>query len=237
MNLLLLPGMDGTGLLFEPLREALPGWLKPRTVAYPAREALGYADLLPLVRDACPTMHDFVIVAESFSGPLALMLAATAPPGLRGVVLSASFVRCPLRAPLRWLAASARPVCFRLPPPFWLARRFLLGRHGTDRVRYLLAQAIALPSAAAMAARARAIASVDATEPLKRCRVPLLYLAGSEDRVVRPRSLAAIRHIRPDIEMAELPGPHLLLQACPEEAAKMIGAWVKRISARPDPLT
>ena len=33
---------------------------------------------------------DFVVVGESFSGPLALLLAARSPPGLRGVVLCAT---------------------------------------------------------------------------------------------------------------------------------------------------
>ncbi len=226
MNLLLLPGMDGTGVLFAPLLEALPAGLRPTVVAYPPRELLGYAELLPLVRAACPA-EDFVVVAESFSGPLALMLAASKPEPLRGVVLVASFVRSPLPAPLRWLATLARPICFRWAP-VWPARWALLGRHGTPRLNRLFAEALAIPSPDAMAARARAIANVDVAEDLRQAEVPLLYLAGREDRVVGPRSLAAIRHVRPDIEVAELPGPHLLLQACPAEAARVIGEFVKR---------
>lgn len=57
MNLILLPGMDGTGLLFEPLLEALPGWLEPKVIAYPGHEPLGYAELLPLIRRVRPRPH------------------------------------------------------------------------------------------------------------------------------------------------------------------------------------
>jgi len=224
--------MDGTGLLFEPLLEALPGWLEPTVVAYPAREPLGYAELLPWVRDACPSASEFVVLAESFSGPLALMLAASEPSGLRGVSLCASFIRCPWPAPLRRMAGAARPLCFRLAPT-WLARWALLGRHGTNRLNRLFAAAAATVTPEVMAARARAIASVDVSAELRRTRVPLLYLAGGHDRVVGPSCLSTIRRIKPYIEVVELPGPHLLLQACPVEAAYEVGQFIKRVASGP----
>ena len=93
MRLLLLPSMDGTGLLFEPLVQALPPSLQARAVAYPPDQPLGYNDLLPLVQATAAEGGDFVVVGESFSGPLALMLAADRPVDLPCVVLCASFVR------------------------------------------------------------------------------------------------------------------------------------------------
>ena len=62
MNLLLLPGMDGMGLLFDPLLESLPDWLHPNVVAYPPNEPLGYAELFPVVRNACPPVGDLVVL-------------------------------------------------------------------------------------------------------------------------------------------------------------------------------
>jgi len=41
MRLLLLPGTDGTGLLFEPLVKALPSCLTAHVVAYPPEQPLG----------------------------------------------------------------------------------------------------------------------------------------------------------------------------------------------------
>src|SRR5262245_9526883 len=184
--------MDGTGLLFEPLLEALPDWIKPRVVAYPPHQPLGYTELLTHVQAACPTMEDFVLLAESFSGPLALMLAASQPRGLRGVVLCASFINFPWSAPWRWLAALARPGRSRSAPR-WPARRVLLGRDGNDRLHDLLAQAMATVSAEALAARARAIAAVDVSAQLRSYRLPLLYLRAREDRVVGSMSLRRIR--------------------------------------------
>ena len=228
--------MDGTGLLFEPLLEALPGWLQPKVLAYPASEPLGYAELLPLVRDACPPAAEFVVLAESFSGPLALMLAACEPSGLRGIILCASFIRCPLSAPLRWIAGAARPIWFRLTPT-WPARWALLGRHGTDRLNRLFATAAATVSPEVMAARAKAIATVDASAELRKSRVPMLYLAGGQDRVVGPSCLSPIRLMKPDIEVVELSGPHLLLQTFPVETAYEVGQFIKRVMAGPKTAT
>ena len=70
MQLLLLPGMDGTGQLFEPLIAALPPTLRAVSVSYPVNDALGYEELLALIEAAVPPGR-FVAVGESFSGPLA----------------------------------------------------------------------------------------------------------------------------------------------------------------------
>lgn len=44
-TLVLLPGMDGTGLLFAPLIEALSGRFPIEVVKYPLAAPAGYADL------------------------------------------------------------------------------------------------------------------------------------------------------------------------------------------------
>ena len=75
-TLLLLPGMDGTGDLFDAFVAALPATLDVVTVRYPAREPLGYAELQALARAAMPEKGPFVILGESFSGPIAISLAA-----------------------------------------------------------------------------------------------------------------------------------------------------------------
>jgi pimeloyl-ACP methyl ester carboxylesterase len=96
MHLILLPGMDGTGRLFGPLLRILPPGLEAAVVAYPADRPCGYAELLPLVEAAVPDGGEFLILGESFSGPLASLLAARRPRRLRGVILCASFARSPL---------------------------------------------------------------------------------------------------------------------------------------------
>ena len=87
--------------MYEPLLEAL-GDREAQTVHYPPDRCLGYDALEPWLRDRLPA-EPFVLLAESFSGPLALRLAADPPVGLQGVILVASFARAPVRFPA-WLA-------------------------------------------------------------------------------------------------------------------------------------
>lgn len=231
MRLLLLPGMDGTGRLFGPLLAALPPSLPAAAVAYPLDVPLGYDGLLPLV-EAAAAGGPFVVVGESFSGPLALMLAARRPAGLRGVVLCASFVRFPLPVPERWRGL-VRPWMFRVQP-LWLLSWVLLGRRGFGPLGRVLRAAVRSVSPAALAARAGAVAGVDVTAELRACPVPVLYLRAAGDLVLRPGCWELVRSVRPDAEAVVLPGPHLVLQVCPAEAAAALAAFCGRLPG-PDP--
>lgn len=228
MRLVLLPGMDGTGRLFEPLLASLPPSLPATAVAYPPDLPLGYDGLLSVV-EAATGDGPFVVVGESFSGPLALMLASRRPVGLRGVVLCTSFVRFPLAVPERWRGV-VRPWVFRFQP-LWLLSWVLLGRHGFGRLGRLLREAVRSVSPAVLAARAAAVVGVDVTAELRGCPVPLLYLRAAGDRVVRLGCWEAVRAVRPDAEVAVLPGPHLVLQVSPAESASVLAAFCDRVSS------
>ena len=224
-KLILMPGMDGTGELFAPLLRALGNSIKSTVVRYPADEPLGYAELLPRVRAELPSSGSFVLLGESFSGPLAIMLAAEAPAGLRGVILCASFATNPIPWFPRFARPLVRPVLFRGKPRFPQIKA-LLGRYETPELRALLLKANATVSPYVMAARAREILAVDVMTQFKVCPYPLLYLRGQRDRVVRKHVVKGLLLARPALQVVTLPAPHLVLQVAPEEAAKAIHAFV-----------
>jgi pimeloyl-[acyl-carrier protein] methyl ester esterase len=95
ITLVLLPGLDGTDVFFRPLLESLPEWITPMVVQFPTAGANEYSDLLRLVRSALAESTSCYVLGWSFSGPLALMLAAAEPAKVRGVILVSSFVRPP----------------------------------------------------------------------------------------------------------------------------------------------
>jgi len=88
--LVLLPGLDGTGELFAPFVGALTG-IDTRVIAYPADRAMDYPEHEGFVRDKLPRDEDYFLLAESFSGPIGISIAATAPPRLRGLILCGTF--------------------------------------------------------------------------------------------------------------------------------------------------
>lgn len=226
----LLPGLDGAAALFAPLEGALAGRALPLPVAYPSDRLLDYAALEVLVRAALAEAGPCWVVAESFSGPIAIRLAAQPPPGLQGVLLVASFATRPAPVP-SWLAAPLLPVLARLPTPTRAATWALLGDDPpTSLVQSLLA-AIAQVSPPVRAQRIRAVLAVDVTEPLACAQVPMGYLGARQDRVVPARCGDHIARLAPGLVHSTLDGPHLLLQRHPAPSAARILAFIE--GARP----
>jgi pimeloyl-ACP methyl ester carboxylesterase len=217
--------MDGTGDLLAPAVEALSPSLQPRVVCYPPDEELGYSDLLE--QAALPEVPH-LLVAESFSGPLAVKLASQNPAQLRGLVLVASFVRCPSTL-LRFGRGLCRPRLFRRLPPRWMLRRYFLGDDASEPDLDELSAAVRQVSAEVMARRIREMAEVDVRDELTRVRVPILYLGATRDRLVGRAMAQEILRLAPHAEAVWLDAPHLVMQRRPKECAEAIARFAQRL--------
>ena len=225
--LVLLPGMDGTGELFSPLVSTLGRQYTTRVVRYP-NASVGYAALTAVARRWLPTQAPYVLLGESFSGPIAISLAALQPPGLSGVILSGSFAR----NPRPWLLSALHPLLSVMPDttlPTGLMSQLLLGRHATKDLRRMLASATSQLSARTLQARVRAVRAIDVRSKLPEIRVPLLYLLAEQDRVVPHSALQTLLAIRPDMRVVSVSAPHMLLQAAPRTAANAIVAFLREV--------
>src|SRR5262249_61625115 len=107
--------------------------------------------------------RESLLLGASFSGPRALLLAPRRPPGLRGVILCASFARSPLPRFVRWLGGLVWPCWFRAAPTS-LVCRTLLGRYRTPPLSRMVRTALAAVRPAVLAARARAIVAAGVGE-------------------------------------------------------------------------
>ena len=200
---MLLPGLDGTGELFRPL----------------------LAELLPLASRSLPTDTPFVVLGESFAGPLAVMLARQRPPGLRGLILCASFVGNPLRIVPSWLSPAVVAPIFRLWPALLTLRSYPRRREFGELLPLALT-AIRSVSPEAVAARVRSLLNVDVREDLRTLDLPLLYLQARRDQIVRRHNLEQIRRLRPDVRVTQFDTRHFLLQLEPRRAAEAIVSFV-----------
>lgn len=219
----LLPGMDGTGRLFRGFAACAPPHASLSIHPLPA-EPLGYREIADRLAGTLCLDGGCVIVAESFSGPLAVRLAAEYR--VRAVVLCNSFVSLPRRGVPRWLAA---PLLFRFGVPRLVIRGLLLGmralRERVDEFR----SAIASVPPAVLASRLANVLGADETGSLARCSAPLLYLRGTEDRLVPEDALRRITAVAP-VRVARVPAPHLLLQAEPQRAWQAIRLFLSTLS-------
>src|SRR5260370_138258 len=70
--------------------------------------------------------------------------------------------------------------------------------------------------------RIAAILAVDAVESLDRIAIPALVMYGRRDRVVPNATTRSLIAHLPGAVVADIDGPHLLLQACPEECSAAV---------------
>ena len=230
LHLVLLPGMDGTGDLFAPLEETLAGRLPVHRMAYPTDQPMGYAQLAPWIRERLPA-EPFVLLGESFSGPLAIELAAHPPAQLRGVVLCCTFAQAPRRwlAPFQALASSALLMRWTYRAALAPMRWALLGRYATPSLNALLSNAVLQVQPAVLARRLHEVSNVDVLGRLRGIRVPALALNASDDRLI-PRTCAqAMQQALPALQAVRLTGPHCLLQAAPAASAQALLDWCHRL--------
>lgn len=224
-TLVLLPGMHGSGHLFAPLVRELPDHIRPLPVSYPPDRPLDYQGHLEIVMAALPVDEPFVLLGESFSGPLALMAAERKPKGLCGVILCATFVTCPLSLPASVAGLLVSAGLFRMKSnPLFL--RMLLGKNAPEELNHLFFQALDTVRPEVLAARANAVLELDCTTALRDCLVPILAIQAGNDRIVSRRSTELTRSIRPDASVVEICGPHLILQCATAEAARVICRFI-----------
>jgi pimeloyl-ACP methyl ester carboxylesterase len=228
-TLVLLPGLDGTDVLFRPLLRAAPAGVQAVTVTYPPGRANTYEDLLPRVRAALPQDRPFHLLGWSFSGPLALMAAAEHPPRLRSVILVSSFAARPVPIVPRWARHLAHPALFRLFPAMSRARLFLSGR--SREIGSLVREALAAAGPAAISCRARATLAVDARAALAACPVPLLYIRARSDGVIRKGAVDDIRRGLPSAAIVDVDGPHLALAIDPAAAWAALQDFMDRVES------
>jgi pimeloyl-[acyl-carrier protein] methyl ester esterase len=174
-----------------------------------------------------------VLIAESFSGPLALIVADRCPRVL-GVVLSASFVERPFPSFLAQVPA----IVWGQSPPIALLSAMLT--EGDRTLAKEIRRALVTVRGDVLASRAAVALNVDVRAELERYSRPLLYLRATRDRIIYARSAARVRALKPSAIVIPIDAPHMLLQCRPTEAWSHIKPFIERrdpqVSKRDDGL-
>ncbi|HEY8102058.1 MAG TPA: alpha/beta fold hydrolase [Burkholderiaceae bacterium] len=218
--IVLLPGMDGTGALFADFVSALGQDFLPIVISYPEDQELDYPALEELVRARLPFDQPYFLLGESFSGPIAISIAASRPVGLMGLILSCSFVRNPIPAfrPLK-RTLNFLPIKSKLME---FVFSLLLAGTSSPGIRQAMRKALARVSARTLRTRLRTILETDYSNKLQEIQAPILYLKAAHDHVVPSSAIKHIVRLLPSVQVVAFKGPHLLLQALPGEVATIV---------------
>lgn len=219
-HIALLPGLDGTGELFFPIIPFLENHYEIHVVKY--TDQVTFSDYVEGAEKQLPRGVPVSLVAESFSGPIAMSLLATDRSRFQASVLSASFCKSPLPFLTR-LSKHVPELLFGSNPASKAILDLLVtGGNASPEIRSKLGELFDKVSRRKFQERIGLVNEVNMVEALKEIEVPLLYIQATKDRIVLPDSATEImKHIK-NIEMVKVEGPHMILQVQAIRCADLI---------------
>jgi len=225
LPIVLLPGLHGTRELLKDLSDQLSLHRTTRPLDYPRDQRFAYAELAAFVRTCVPDCP-YVILGESFSGPIAIEIAAT-DSRVRGLVLASSFARHPLPAQLAFFGG------FAAWTPKWIVAKALLGRGAAPDIKAQLSGTLAdfLREREVVSTRVKELLRVDKRDRLEQVKCPVLCLRGRRDWLVRRKSVEVIANAIPNCEVHLLDASHMVLTTHAEVAACLINRFCRGLEA------
>lgn len=230
LKLILLPGMDGTGHLFSPLLQSLSHF-DCEIIALPTAGDQSYLRLSAYVQERLPK-EDFILIAESFSGPIAAILSTHCIEYLRGVIFVATFLSVPhkrllgfaRRLPLNLLSLKAAS---SMPLAPYIMKRFFLGKNaGKELLRSFQETINQIPTSLI---RDRLDTLYRLSYSPENIGLPVAYIQARYDKLVPAAKLQEFEESFTDLAVATLDGPHFILQAKPAESAAFISDFVLQL--------
>lgn len=227
MKIVILPGLNGTGALVSEVEALLSLHHSVISMQYPT-DLHRYDDINAWILNKLP-VGDFIMVAESFSGPLAIMIAKNEPVGLKGIVFVATFARAPRKLPIfLTYILEVMPIKSRLLTG--IAQPFLMGRWSTKSFTKKFRKALKPIPTSTIARRLREVLKVNVTEKLDELNLPMIYLSPTDDRLVPTKMSQDFGTVATNVII--LDGPHFLLQAEHKASAKQIAKFAAEIDKR-----
>ncbi len=225
MKIILLPGMDGTGLLFKPLLPLLS--LPHEIISFPSAPNQTYESIYTHIKTRLPS-EEFYLLAESFSGPIATRLAFDNIENLKGVIFVATFLSCPSKQ-LVWFAKKL-PLKALLKIPFsaYFIRRFLIGPEFPIELFY---KALSEVSELEFKFRLSVLENLSEKAIKIKSNIRALYLCAENDSLVSRNHVSEFVSLFYNISVFDVKGAHFLLQSNPGGCAKHISKFVSEESA------
>lgn len=218
MKIVLLPGLDGTGNLFSPLIRSLSEF-DCEVIALPETGSQDYHSMTKWVLERLPK-DDFILVAESFSGPIGAALARESVENMKGIVFVATFLSAPRKVLVGLVRYLPLKLFSFLPPATYFYKLLFLGPNtSADIVDSFTSIIRALP-APLIRARLNSIYSLACT--LELCHLPVVYIQASFDKLVPASKVKEFESRFSRIVIRTIEGPHFILQAKPIICAEAI---------------
>ncbi len=220
MKIVLLPGLDGTGNLFRSILRFLPTE-DVIVIALPEVGEQTFEALTEYCQTKVPK-EPYILVAESFSGPIGIELAAKDTGLMMRLILVATFASPP--KPFVSRLCSMLPIkgLMRLPFSSLASRLLFLGFNTPIEIIDNFLSSVASVPSEVIAQRLQVVSSFECG--VASIKVPVIYIQPTNDILVPRKCFSAIEKIAGNIELKRVRGPHFILQSDPEACAQIIAS-------------
>lgn len=227
MKLVLLPGLHGTQQLFQPFVEQLGVVVDTQVISYPVDMKMDYQQLQEHIEAQLPD-QDFILLGESFSGPLVYQIALNYPVHLKAVIFVASFLNNPRPRLLNPVSIGLAQLLLRLPIPALTIKTWLTGPVVNDQIVVMCKRVLVTLPPDLLAFRLTEISKISGERPI--CTIPALYIRALHDKLVPGSCLDSLRKVFTNLEIINQDSGHFVLQTQPKACAKIIIDFVDRLS-------
>jgi len=236
-TIVFLPGMDGTGISFEPPGQVLPQDVIVKVIKYPTDRLLSFEDTVQYTKEQIQNdQGDIIVLAESFSGPVAIALVGSGQLKAKCLILCSTFARSPRPVLLKILSYLPLEFLLKLRFPRFLLRCMVQGgEEATDLLIGLWARVRVIVPAKVLVHRLKLISQVDVRKWLPKLTLPCLYIQASSQRSVPASSLFDFAEAIPDLRVKRIRGPHFILQAQPRASLAVIEGFVALVTCSSSP--
>ncbi len=212
-KILILPGLDGTGKLLRRFIQAAPDSVRCEAVIYDPH-FITLDDFVSTVVTKLGCDDKIILIAESFSGPIATQVALRIPERIAAIIFATSFVQPPHK-PLLSLTRFMPAFSFDIARAA-LVKRFCLNGVGDEN---MIDEALAVVRALRSATIKRRFTVLDhlpSGQAMQR-DMPVLSLYAASDRLMTPSATSSIARTFAKTTCVAVEAPHFLLLTRAEE--------------------
>jgi pimeloyl-[acyl-carrier protein] methyl ester esterase len=205
-----LSGLDGSGELFASFLTEVSDYIEPIIIPYPNNQKLSYQELADYVYKKLPKDVEYYIIAESFSGPIGILVADRRPSGLKGLILVATFASSPFLK-LSQIFIKLLDIFGKIPIPNFVINFFLLNGFNAS-MAITINKLIEKTGRIILIDRVKSVLTCDVTKQLEQISIPILAIQALQDRILPMSCIDKMVISCPKMIVSKIDAPHFVLQ-------------------------
>jgi len=218
MKIILLPGLDGTGSLFDELIKSLGRDNEVEVISYDDISGQSFVEQAKEIAARITDM-DVLLVGESYSGRVAYEISQILGLRVRAIVFIASFISSP-----SFLSkfAGFLPVAM-LNPNFlstYLLKVFGFNGQATSEQTNSIFNSLKIADRSKLKVRLKNIAAL--SNPAKAIECSVTYIRPNRDFLVGNNAVNNLRSLCSNFNVISVSGGHFIAQSAPLACAKVI---------------